>query len=314
MRTLTATAVLAAAATALTGCGNVSFGTEEETRSYTAPASVTALKINGRGGQVEVATSGTSVIKVRERLRWSNDKNKPKVRHVTDNDTLTLSSECATVTLGGAVCGVSYRVEVPRDMPVSIDSRDGRIVASGLGGKVKLHSANGSIRLDDVRATSLDLSSSDGSIRVSGRAAAASLSSANGSIKARLTGDRLTARSRDGSIRLSGSVKTADLDTAHGAVHATGLTAERLTARSRDGGITLGFASPPMNVRAETAHGSIRLALPPGGEGYDIDATARNGRERIDPLLRRDSASPRQITLDTMDGGISVNAADQRTW
>ncbi|MFS2291784.1 MAG: DUF4097 domain-containing protein [Actinomadura sp.] len=313
MRTLTATAVLAAAAAALTGCGNVSFGVKGETRSYTAPSNVTALNINGRGGEVEVTTSGTSVIKVRERLRWSNDKNEPKVRHVTENDTLTLSSECASVTFGGAMCGVSYRVEVPRDMPVSIDNQDGRIVASGLAGKVKLHSANGSIKVDDVRATSLDLSTRDGSIRVSGRATTVTLDSANGSITAGLTADRLTAGSRDGRIRLGGRVKTADLDTANGAVHATGLTAERLTARSRDGGIMLGFVSPPMSVRAETANGSIRLSLPPA-EGYAIDASARNGGERIDPLLRQDSASPRRIRLDTSDGAITVNAADQRTW
>src|SRR5690606_25390710 len=142
----------------------------------------------------------------------------------------------------------------------------------------------------------------------------ASLSSANGSISARQTGDRLTARSRDASPRRHRRVKPADPDTAHGAGHATGLTAARHTASSRDGRIPPGCAPPPMDVRAEPPPGSIRRARPRGGEGYDIAATASNGRERIAPLLRRDSAAPRQITLDTVDGGISVDAADQRTW
>ncbi|MEU8802750.1 DUF4097 family beta strand repeat-containing protein [Spirillospora sp. NPDC048819] len=314
MRTLTATAMLAVAAAAVTGCGNLSFGTHEETRSYTAPAGIAALKIKGDGSRVQVTASDTGAIKVSERLRWSNDNNKPKVEHATAGDTLTLSAKCARATMGVTACGVSYRVEIPRDIPVEVDNNNGSIVASGLAGTVKMHSDNGSIEVSDMRATSASLSSNDGSIRVSGRAATADLSSQNGSVAATgLTADRLTARSRDGAIRLSGSVKTADLDTQNGSIDAMGLTAERVTARTRDGGVRLGFVSAPANVRASSQNGSIRVWLPVS-QSYAITASTDNGGKQIDPAVHQDSASPRRIRLDTRDGSVTVTPSDQRSW
>lgn len=314
MRTLTATAMLAAAAAALTGCGNLTFGTHEETRSYTASAAVTALKITGDGSRVQVTASDTDAIKVSERLRWSNDNNRPKVEHVTEGDTLTLSAECARATIGFTACGVSYRVQVPRGMPVDIGNTDGAIVASGLGGTVKLHSENGSIEVRGMDATSASIGTDDGSVTVSGRATTADLRSDNGSITATgLTSDRLTARTSDGRIRLSGDVKSADLHTDNGSIQATALEAERVTAGTSDGGVRLGFAAPPMNIQARSDNGSIRVGLP-AGEGYAISASTDNGGERIDPAVRQDPASPRHVDLHTSNGSVTVRPADQRSW
>ncbi|MGP4022135.1 DUF4097 family beta strand repeat-containing protein [Actinomadura sp. 3N407] len=314
MRILTATAMLAVAATAVAGCGNLSFGTHEETRSYTAPAGITALKIRGDGSRVRVTVSDTDTIKVSERLRWSNDKNKPEARRVTEGDTLTLSADCANATIGATACGISYRVQIPDDIPVEINSNDGSIVASGLAGTVKLHSDNGSIEVSDMRASSASISSNDGSVRVSGRATTADLSSDNGSITATgLTADRLTARSRDGRIRLSGRVKTADLHTDNGSIRADGLAAERVTANTSDGGVSLGLTAPPANVRARSNNGSIRLWLPTG-QGYAITTSTDNGSERIDPAVRQDSSSSRRIDLSTSDGSVTVRPAAQRSW
>ncbi|WP_165966413.1 DUF4097 family beta strand repeat-containing protein [Actinomadura sp. 7K507] len=314
MRTLTATAVLAAAAAALTGCGNLSFGTHEETRSYTAPAGISALKINGDGSRVEVTASDTNTIKVSERLRWSNEKNKPDARHVTEGDALTLSAKCADATIGFTNCGVSYRIQIPRDVPVEIDNSNGSIVASGLGGKVDLHSDNGSIEVSDMRATSASISSNDGSVSVSGQAGTTDLNSENGSITATgLTTDRLKARSRDGRIRLSGQVKTADLHTSNGSIDVAGLAAERVTARTSDGGLKLGFISAPTNVQASSDNGSIRVMLP-SGQGYAITTSTDNGGEQIDSGVQQDPRSSRQVRLDTDNGSITVRPADQRSW
>lgn len=314
MRTLTATAMLAVAAVAVTGCGNLTFGTHAETRSYTAPGGITALKIKGDGSRVQVTASDTDTIKVSERLRWSNDNNKPKVEHATAGGTLTLSAKCARATMGFTACGVSYRVQIPRDIPVEIDNNDGSIVASGLAGTVKMHSANGSIEVSDMRATSASLSSNDGSIRVSGRATTADLRSDNGSVTASgLTADRLTARSSDGRIRLSGRVKTADLRTDNGSIQAGGLAAERITANTSDGGISLGLTAPPENLRARSDNGSIRLWLP-SGQSYAIATSTDNGGKRIDPAVHQDPSSSRRIELSTSDGSITVTPSDQRSW
>ncbi|MFA1551997.1 DUF4097 family beta strand repeat-containing protein [Actinomadura chokoriensis] len=306
MRTLTGTAVLAVAAVGLTACGNLSFGTHHEDRSYTAPGGVTKLKLQAGGGRVEVTASDSPGIRVSERLRWSHHKNKPRVKHVTEGDTLNLSSKCATQVIGFSACGVTYRVQVPRSTPVEISARDGSINASGLAGTVKLHSDNGSITATNLRASTASLSSRDGSVRVSGRAAIADLRSDNGSVDAtELTADKLTARSRDGRIRLSGTATVADLDTANGSIEASRLTADRITARTKDGSILLRLAAPPARVDAGTANGSVELFLP-AGVGYAITTSTNNGSKQIDSGIHEDSRSERKIKLDTNDGDIRV--------
>ncbi len=310
MRTLTGTAALAAVAAAtLTACGNVSFGTGHEDRSYTAPAGVTKLTIAGNGNRVVVTASDSPGIEVNERLRWSNDRNKPRVKHVTEGTTLKLTAKCGgqAIGFGSSSCGVSYRVRVPRSMPVEIESRDGRIDASGLGGTVRLHTQNGSIKATDLRASNVSLSSQDGSVRVSGRVTTADVRSQNGSVDATgLTAGKLTVRSADGSLRLSGTATVADLRSDNGGIDAQGLTTERLTARTRDGGIDLRLAAPPASVDADTDNGSIKLCLPPTGESYAISAATDNGGKEIDPAIHEDSRSERKIKLATRDGGILV--------
>ncbi|NVI93113.1 DUF4097 family beta strand repeat-containing protein [Actinomadura sp. BRA 177] len=307
MRTLTGTAVLAAAAVALVGCGNVSFGgTRHEDRSYDAPAGVTTLKIQTHGSRVEVTASDSPGITVNERLSWSNEKNKPTAKHTVEGGALKLISKCGAQVIGFSQCGVSYRIRVPRSTPVQIDNKDGSIVASGLAGTVKLHSDNGSITATDLRASTASLSSNDGSLRVSGRVTTADLSSNNGSVDASgLTADTLKARSKDGRIRLSGNVTTADLDTSNGSIDAHGLTVDRLTAETKDGGINLRLTAPPTSVKATSANGSVHLRLPVG-ETYAISVSTDNGSKRIDPALHQDSQSKRRIELDTKDGSVSV--------
>ncbi|MEO3826512.1 DUF4097 family beta strand repeat-containing protein [Actinomadura sp. B10D3] len=306
MRTLTITAGLAVAAAALAGCGNLSVGTHHENRSYTAPGGITTLKIRSHGSRVVVTATDTPTIKVAERLRWTNEKNKPKAEHVTDGGTLTLSSECGNQVIGFRGCGVSYRVQVPRSLPVDIEGRDGMIVASGLSGTVRLHSANGSIDATGLNATAATISSEDGSLRVTGHAGTARLTSENGTIDARgLSGDRLSARTRDGAIRVRGTFPVADLHSDNGLIEGRGLSGDRLTARTRDGSIDLRFGTAPSTVTATTDNGSVRLRLPPG-ERYAIDASASNGGKRIDPLIHQDSDAKRQIRLTTRDGAITV--------
>ncbi|MGC4951873.1 DUF4097 family beta strand repeat-containing protein [Actinomadura citrea] len=305
MRTLTATAAAAVTAAALAGCGNVGVGRHQQDRSYAAPAGTAGLKITTHGGRVEVTASDSPGIRITERLRWSNDKNKPKARHVSEGSTLALSSSCGRNVMGFGTCGVSYRVQVPRSTAVQIDSRDGAIEASGLAGTVRLRSGSGAVRATDLRAATVSISADDGSVHVTGRAATADLRSGSGAVTAEnLTADRLKARASDGRVEVSGRVAVADLGTGSGSITLDGLAADRITVRTDDGGITMRLDSPPANVRALAGTGSIRLRLPTG-ESYAIAMSAEGGK-RIDPAVHQDSRSARHIDLRTHDGGITV--------
>ncbi|NDU76253.1 DUF4097 family beta strand repeat protein [Actinomadura sp. DSM 109109] len=305
MRTLTATAAAAAVAAALAGCGNVSVGRHHQDRTYTAPAGTSGLKITADGGRIEVTASDSPGIRVTERLTWSNDKNRPKARHVSEGSTLRLSSSCGRNVMGFGACGVSYRVQVPRDTPVEIDNQDGTIRASGLGGTVRLRSGSGAVRATDLRATAVTIDSDDGPVHVSGRATDADLRSGSGAVTAtRLTSERLKVRASDGGVRVSGRVAAADLGSGSGAIVLDGLAADRITVRSDDGGITMRLDTPPASVRAVTGSGPISLRLP-AGERYAIGMAAE-GTKRVDPAVHQDSRSARRVDLRALDGAITV--------
>lgn len=309
MRILAGAAALtagAAAAGVLSGCGNVDVGRHDETRSYTAPSGARALKVHTGQGGVEIVASDSPGIRVQERLRWSNRHNRPHPKHAVEGTTLSLTASCSANIFGTSVCGVSYRVEVPRATPVEVHTGDGRVTANGLSGSVALSSRDGSITALDLRARSLTVRSGDGSVRVSGRAATADLRSRAGSVTASaLDSDGLTARTGDGRITVSGRAATARLRTGAGSITATGLAADRLTARSDDGRVVLGFTAPPADVEAGTRTGSIRVAVP-AGEGYAISLSTTTGAKRIDRRVHQDSGSHRRIKATTDDAGITI--------
>ncbi|WP_157610287.1 DUF4097 family beta strand repeat-containing protein [Spirillospora albida] len=303
---MTGLAALCAAAL-LAGCGNVSVGAHTENRSYEAPGT-TALKVRSPGGRVEIVASDSGVVRVRERLSWTNDRNKPKARHSIEGGTLSLSATCAPAMFGTA-CGISYRVEVPRSLAIAVDNRDGSIRLSGHYKTVSLTSGSGSIDASDMTATSLAVSAHDGSIRVSGRVGTADLRTGSGSVTTDgLTADRLSVRTHDGGITVDGRASTAELRTGSGSITAETFTASRLTARTGDGHIHLALTDPPNDVRATSGSGSVRLSVP-GGAGYAITLSTDSGSRNIDPGVHQDSRSSRRITLTSGDGSVSVDAS-----
>lgn len=305
MKTIMTAMALLSAVALLAGCGNVSFGTHTESRSYEAPGT-TALKVRSPAGHVEIVASDSPVVKVRERLSWSNERNKPKARHSTEGGTLSLSATCAPGMFGSA-CGVSYRVEVPRSLTIAVDNHDGAIRLSGHFKTVDLTSGSGSVDADDLTATSLTIAANDGSIRVSGRVGTADLRTGSGSVSTtELTADRLSVRTRDGSIRVDGRASTAELRTGSGSIIGETFTTSRLTARTGDGLIRLTLTDPPNDVRATSGSGSVHLAVP-GGAGYAITLDSGSGGKHIDPAVHQDSRSKRRITLTTGDGSLRVD-------
>jgi DUF4097 and DUF4098 domain-containing protein YvlB len=246
---------------------------------------------------------------VRERLTWTNGKNKPKPQHIVEDGALTLSSKCAHATIGFTKCGMSYRVQVPRSTPVEVDNSDGAVVARGLGGAVKLHSDNGRLTVTDLRASSVKLTTDDGAIDVSGHAKTVDLHSDNGSINTTgLTADQLSASTNDGNINLGGRATVADLHTDNGSIKAGGLTAQQITAKTANGEIDLRLDTAPTKVRGTSANGTVHVRVPTS-ESYAIELSTADGQERIDSAVHRDSRSAHQIRLRSDNGNVCVSPA-----
>ncbi len=122
----TGTAVLALAAflPLLAGCGalgKIGAGSHNPpATAFTVSARVTAVVINGGSGSIDVTGSSRSTVSVSQRATYSGKP--PAVAHVLRGTTLTLSYTCPTEL----VCGVSYDVQVPAGVAVSVAARDRR--------------------------------------------------------------------------------------------------------------------------------------------------------------------------------------------
>jgi DUF4097 and DUF4098 domain-containing protein YvlB len=132
-------------AAVVTGCG-VSGSHHEDTVSYDVTDKVAALRVEADSGSVEVVGSDRQGIHVTERLTWR--KNKPETSHQVRGDTLDLVFTCPTTWGWGAVstsCDVSYKVEVPRELRVTVSSDSGDLTLKDLSGSLEATTDSGAI-------------------------------------------------------------------------------------------------------------------------------------------------------------------------
>ncbi|MBO2448148.1 DUF4097 family beta strand repeat protein [Actinomadura barringtoniae] len=272
MKTLMSVAVLAGAAIALAGCRvDVNTETHHEDRSYAAP-DAKSIKVSGAGGKVEIVGSDSPGIKVEERLTWTSEHRKPEPKHVIQNGTLSLSATCKGHVIGFSNCGVSYKIQVPRDTGLDLHNDDGAVTVSDVQGAIRVTTDTGSIEANALRATSL------------------------------------YAKTGDGTVRASGEVGSAEFHTDTGSVAATALRTDKLIAGSGDGTLSFGLTQPPNSVKLTADTGDVKLKLPFADVKYALDASTDTGN--VDKNgIPVDSASPHKITIKTGDGNITITPA-----
>ena len=93
-------------------------------------ARVTAVVIDGGSGSVDVTGSARSTVSVSQQATYTTTP--PKATHVLSGTTLTVSYTCPTQI----VCGVSYDVQVPRGVAVSVSTDTGAVTPTSLSGTI----------------------------------------------------------------------------------------------------------------------------------------------------------------------------------
>ncbi|MFG1702397.1 DUF4097 domain-containing protein [Nonomuraea sp. M3C6] len=148
MKTMAITGGLLASALLLTGCGLASIGgpTNQDTASYQVTDKVAKLQLKSGSGDTVVTETDGSAVRVVETLRWRGDE-KPAAEHKVDGDVLFVTYDCPS---SWGSCSVDYKIEVPKGLPVDLDSGSGNITLRALTGQVDVHVGSG-----DVDATGL---------------------------------------------------------------------------------------------------------------------------------------------------------------
>jgi DUF4097 and DUF4098 domain-containing protein YvlB len=219
---------------------------EERTERFTVPATtVDRLLVENDSGSVTIV--GTDTDEIRVEAEVSDGLRDTGFRREVVGSTLELHGSCPA--FGSMWCRVTYRIEVPRDLTIEVDSDDGGVDVSDLDGDLRVESDNGSIELADISGM-ITVDSDNG--RISGRnltSAVTDAGSSNGRIELSYSEppDTVTASGDNGSIE----VAVPEIDSGY-----------HITADSANGGddiVVNNNPESPHKITLETDNGSITV-------------------------------------------------------
>lgn len=157
----------------LAACGSLAqLGAPPHNRpatSYTVPGPVTAVVIHGGSGSIDVTGSARSSVRVSQQVSYS--KTPPNATHSLRGGTLTISYSCPVEL----VCGVSYDVQVPRGVAVTVSASAGSVTLTSLAGPVSARASAGLITATGLRSATASFTSNAGAVLASFLAAPRSL-------------------------------------------------------------------------------------------------------------------------------------------
>jgi hypothetical protein len=157
-------------------------GGYEVTSSYTVSSPVSTLQVNEGQGSITVTGSQRSTIAVSERV-WYPGRPATMVRNLTGKAMTLQEWTCS------GLCTVSYDIQVPRGLDVSVQSGGGSIRLSSLSGSVTAE-GTGAITADGLSSNAAGLVSTGGPINAAFTAAPTTVhaASASGNITIHLPG------------------------------------------------------------------------------------------------------------------------------
>lgn len=181
-----------------------------------------------------------------EVTRWFSGKvvvgGDPRVTWEMKGDTLKLRVKCSGFV---ADCSAKHRVEVPRDVAVTVKGGDGSVTAKGFKTALNIRTGDGSVQVADTNGP-LEVHTGDGSVRVSDTTGGLEVHTGDGSVRATgVESRKVRTSTRDGSVTLE-----------------LGVVPDLVDSRSGDGSISIGLPRETYRVTTETGDGSVDVSVP----------------------------------------------------
>ena len=223
----TSLVLMATTAIALTGCSvKVDVGdTQQRVESETIPADgVTALALVTDNGAIDVTGADIDEIRIETTYR-EHDRGDGASEVTVVGDRLHIEGSCDSSWY--EQCSVSYRIVLPAEMAVTLDTDNGRIDLGDLGGRIDAYSDNGAIDAARLAAPEVHAESDNGHV-------ALAFSTAPDTVEARSDNGRV-----DVTVPASAAAYAVDAVSDNGDVDvsvATDPTSERTIDASSDNG------------------------------------------------------------------------------
>ncbi|GAA3596429.1 hypothetical protein GCM10022419_094560 [Nonomuraea rosea] len=164
MKTMVIAGGLLASALLLTGCGLASIGgpNNQDTVSYQVTDKVTKLQLKSNAGDAVVTETDGNAIRVVETLHWRGDE-KPTPQHKVEGGALFVTYDCAS---SWGSCGVDYKIEIPKGLPVDLDSGSGDITLRSLTGPIDAHVGSGDLGATGLAGKKVFVEAGSGNIQL----------------------------------------------------------------------------------------------------------------------------------------------------
>ena len=144
-------------------------GTHGSTAVYAISSPVSALVVTSQVGNVTVTGGSGSTASVTEETTYSTKP--PVTTRTVSGGTLSVGYTCPIEL----VCAVVYHIQVPRSAAVQVTAHAGRIVLSGLAGRVTAKADAGLITATGLTGASVSLTTDVGAITADFAAAPATI-------------------------------------------------------------------------------------------------------------------------------------------
>lgn len=98
------------------------------------------------GGDIEVTTGGGDTVRVKEKIRYSDDK--PKSSHSTAGGVISIRDQGCDK----GNCAIDYEISVPAPLKLQLDTDGGDVDVRGASGDVAVATEGGTAKLKDLRS------------------------------------------------------------------------------------------------------------------------------------------------------------------
>jgi len=274
----------------------------EEKFAKTLPLSPTGkLMLSNVSGQIEVLTWKDAQVKI-EALKTSKADTLEKAKENAAKVTIDVTGEAGLVRVvtkypkrqGGFWGGdsikvsVDFKVWVPEQAAVDLESVSGDVQVAPIGGKAKIDSVSGNVGLRGAAGAEVELVSGD--LEIENIAGDAFIKAVSGNINVTRIKGSVEVEVVSGDIVLQdvSEAQTVDIKTLSGNVTYTG----QLKAGGR------------YEIKAHS--GDVRMTIP-AGSGFDIEANTFSGDIESDfEITVSGKISPREISGTVGKGGATV--------
>jgi hypothetical protein len=195
---------------------------ETRTTSYRVLGDLAGVRLDLGDADVEI-DGGAGAVEVRRVDQFAFGRSSSEERSV-DAGTLSVVSRCPDQVLGS--CRTSYRVAVPDNVPIEIQTSSGTVNLAGVRASVQVDSGSGDVSASGYCGFSLRVSSDSGDVGVTSECSAdrLELRSRSGDVDAVVPAGRysIDAQSDSGSTRVRGLTAAEDAPFAIQALSTTG--------------------------------------------------------------------------------------------